>query len=128
MASTPSIGAVADEHDEEQVVARHGAADGVEMLADVRGRGCRRRVGRIGQHLETAAIDLHSIDEHGREIAGPRRVLRGVLLAAARAGHDERVAFAGNGRRGLCQEHEDRCGAEESDGLPAEAGSHGVSE
>ena len=38
-------GAVADEHDEEQVVARHGAADGREVLPDVGGggRGSTRR-------------------------------------------------------------------------------------
>ena len=67
-------------------------------------------VGRIGQHLQMLAIDLHPLDEHGGEIAGPRRVLHRVLLPAARPGHDERVAFAGNGRRGLREENGERRG------------------
>ena len=66
------------------------------------------------------AIDLHPLAEHGGEIAGPGRVLHRVFLPAARPGHDERVAFAGNGRRGLRQENRERRGDGTED-LPPEA-------
>ena len=93
------VGAVADEHNQKQIVARHGAADGVEILPHIGGRRGIRGVGGVAEDLEPGAFDLHALDEHGREIARPRGVLAGVLVAAAGAGDDERVALA-SGVRG----------------------------
>ncbi len=96
------------------------------MLPDVGGRRRRRRIGRIRQHLQVLAVDLHPLAEHGGEIAGPRRVLHRVLLPAACPSDDERVAFAGNGCRGLRKENHDHRG-DGTKRVPPDSESHDLS-
>ncbi len=105
------VRAVPDEHDEQQIVARHRTPYARQVLPHVR-RGRRgRRVVCVGEHFDPIAADLHPIDEDARQIPYPSRVLFGVLRSAARSRHHERVPVAsrrGRRKRGRDDRQEQR--------------------